>query len=142
MITALVMSSASLVGAVILSFTPVPGWLKLAAVAAWVGLSVVLLVIALRWPAIHHRHLFYRVNDEGLRIRRGVWWRAVIDVPRSRVQHTDVSQGPIERGFGLATLSVFTAGTEHARVALEGLGHQTALRIRDHLIEGQGVDAV
>lgn len=142
LITALTMSGATLIAAGILGLTGVAGWIKVVAIVAWLALSATLVVFAFRWPAIHHRHLFYRVDENGLRIRRGVWWRAVIDVPRSRVQHTDVSQGPIERSFGLATLVVFTAGTEHAQVGLPGLDHETALRIRDHLIEGQGVDAV
>jgi len=90
--------------------------------------------LAHRWPVIEHRHTSYRVDDEGIAIRRGVFWRHVIDVPRNRVQHTDVSQGPIERSFGLGTLVIFTAGTEHARVTLGGLDHGVALRIRDHLL--------
>lgn len=95
-----------------------------------------------RWPAIEYRHTFYRVDDEGLEIRRGVFWRVVINVPRSRVQHTDVSQGPLERRFGLGTLVVYTAGTDHARVDLGGLDHRVALRIREHLLPHEGPDAV
>jgi membrane protein YdbS with pleckstrin-like domain len=95
-----------------------------------------------RWPAIDYRHTFYRVDDEGIEIRRGVYWRVVINVPRSRVQHTDVSQGPIERRFGLGTLVIYTAGTDHAKVDLVGLDHQVALRIREHLLPGERADAV
>jgi membrane protein YdbS with pleckstrin-like domain len=95
-----------------------------------------------RWPAIEYRHTFYRVDDEGIEIRRGVYWRVVINVPRSRVQHTDVSQGPLERRFGLGTLVVYTAGTDHAKVDLGGLEHSTALRIREHLLPKEGSDAI
>jgi membrane protein YdbS with pleckstrin-like domain len=56
------------------------------------------------------------VDARGLEIRRGVFWRSVVNVPRSRVQHTDVSQGPLERSYGLGTLIVYTAGTDHAQV--------------------------
>ena len=55
-------------------------------------------------------------------------------VPRSRVQHIDVSQGPIERSYGLATLSIHTAGTEYSKVDLPGLGHSVALTVRDALL--------
>ena len=55
-------------------------------------------------------------------------------MPRSRIQHTDVSQGPYQRRFGLATLVVYTAGTEHASIAIEGLRHETALAFRDALL--------
>jgi membrane protein YdbS with pleckstrin-like domain len=94
------------------------------------------------WPAIQHRHIGYRIDGEGIEIRRGVWWRRVIHVPRSRIQHTDVSQGPIERNFGLATLHVFTAGTEHAEVTLGGIAHHTAIAVRDHLLAGADDDVV
>ena len=55
-------------------------------------------------------------------------WRSITHVPRSRVQHTDVSQGPLERRYGLGTLIVYTAGTDHARVSLPGLAWDTARR--------------
>lgn len=97
---------------------------------------------AQRWPGIEHRHASYKVDEWGIEIRRGVLWRKEIHVPRSRVQHTDVSQGPLQRSYGLATLVIYTAGTEYAKVELAGLDHSTALRIRDHLLVGRGSDAV
>jgi hypothetical protein len=97
---------------------------------------------AIRWPARAYEHTFYRVDDQGIEIRKGVYWRVVINVPRSRVQHIDVSQGPLERRFGLGKLSIYTAGTEYALVALRGLTHERALRIRDHLLPGETQDAV
>jgi membrane protein YdbS with pleckstrin-like domain len=63
-------------------------------------------------------------------------------VPRSRVQHTDVSQGPLERRYGLGTLVIYTAGTSHSRVNLEGLDHEVARRIRAHLLPKDEGDAV
>jgi uncharacterized protein len=135
----------ALVGLVALSIlwvSPAPGWVLalLAGIAAMVLL--VLGWVAQRWPEIEHRHASYRVDGDGIEIRRGVFWRNVIDVPRSRVQHTDVAQGPLERAFGLGTLVIYTAGTDHAKIDLAGLDHATALAIRDHLLPGEGDDAV
>jgi membrane protein YdbS with pleckstrin-like domain len=70
-------------------------------------------------------------------IRTGVVWRRIISVPRSRVQHIDVAQGPIERRYGLATLSIYTAGTGFAKVDLPGVPYPRAVRIRDHLLPGR-----
>ena len=95
-----------------------------------------------RWPAIAYRFASYRIDELGIEIRRGVVWRRVINVPKSRVQHTDVSQGPLERGSDLGTLVIFTAGTQFARVQLSGLPYADALRIRDHLLPGGADDAV
>lgn len=97
---------------------------------------------ALLWPPLRYRHTSYRVTPGALEIRRGVVWRVVIHVPRSRVQHTDVTRGPLERSFGLATVVVYTAGTEHASISLEGLDGDRATQIRDRLIPQDGDDAV
>ena len=118
-------------------------WIILVPVlVGWVVISALLLWMSERWPAIEYRHSSYRVDEGGIEIRRGVWWRAVINVPRTRIQHTDVSQGPLERRYGLGTLVVHTAGTEHARVELAGLEHGDALRIRDYLLPRDTRDAV
>ena len=106
------------------------------------GLGLLFIGLSLWWPGVAYKHTRYRVGELGIRIRRGVVWRTVQTVPRSRVQHTDVSQGPIERAFELATLVIYTAGTQHASISLGGLRHQVALGIRDHLIEGGDDDAV
>ena len=108
----------------------------------WVAVSASLGAWAFFWPAVQHRHTFFRLDPRGLRIRRGVVWRSAISIPRSRIQHTDVSQGPIERAAGLATLIVHTAGTQHASISLAGLSQPTAYGIRDFLIVGDEPDAV
>lgn len=97
---------------------------------------------AYRWAEIAYRHMSYRVDDDGIEIREGVIWRSVSNVPRARVQHTDVAQGPLDRKYGLGKLIIYTAGTQHSRVELPGLEHQTALAIRDHLLPRQAVDVV
>ncbi len=91
------------------------------------------MLLAYKWPALRHKHLRYLVHDDGLRIRRGVLWRKVIWIPITRVQHTDFSQGPVQRKFDLATLTVHTAGTSGASISLAGLEYQTASRLCDHL---------
>jgi hypothetical protein len=134
---------AGLIGALILlaALRPV-WWVGALALAAACALLAALAWFPLRWPELRHRHTSYRIDERGIEIREGVLWRRAVGVPRTRVQHTDVSQGPIERGFGLGTLLIYTAGTEHARVSLSGLDHATALSIRDYLIAGGHGDAV
>ena len=111
--------------------------------AAGLGAAVLMLSAAgaaacYLWPAVRYRHVRYRLDAHGVTIRRGVVWRTVTSVPTSRVQHTDVSRGPLERYFDLATLVIHTAGTRDASVTLSGLGHRAALDLRDRLIEAGG----
>jgi membrane protein YdbS with pleckstrin-like domain len=117
-------------------------WRIVLGVALTIGVGGFFAWLSHRWPEISYRHTFYRVDAEGLEIRRGVAWRHTIIVPKSRVQHTDVSQGPLQRRYALGTLIVYTAGTDHAKVELPGLSHARALRIRDHLLPSGGDDAV
>lgn len=120
-----------------------PGWLM-----AGVGFGLWLMAVALltwrlwTWPAKAYEYASYRLDADGLEIRRGVIWRSIINVPRSRVQHTDVSQGPVERSHGLSTLIVHTAGTANAQVSLSGLSRETAVALRDQLLPRDDRDAV
>jgi membrane protein YdbS with pleckstrin-like domain len=124
------------------AFGGIPSGVYLALLGGWLVLFGTALTFGYKWPDLHHRHLRYRVDETGVRIRRGVWWRKVISIPTSRVQHTDVSQGPVQRTFDLATLTVFTAGTEGASISLEGLEHGVAKRLRDHLLPDHHADAI
>lgn len=142
LITAAVISLVQGVSALIVAVTPAPLWAKLLVALAWPVVTGLLAWLSWAWPVVEHRHEAYRVDDLGIEIRRGVVWRSVVNVARSRVQHTDVSQGPVERRFGLGTIRIHTAGTESAEVDLHGLAHETALAIRDHLLQGRGDDAV
>jgi membrane protein YdbS with pleckstrin-like domain len=108
-------------------------WLAAVVTGAWA---------AERWPVLQYAHTGYQLDRDGLQVRRGVLWQTVTHVPRSRVQHTDVSQGPLERRYGLGTLVVYTAGTDHARVALPGLAHEVARELRDELRPERVDDAV
>ena len=88
-------------------------------------------------PAVRYDTTWIRLDEDGLDYEHGWLWRHHVSVPRARIQHTDVTQGPYERRFGLATLVVHTAGTEHASISIDGLSHHAALAFRDALL-GRG----
>lgn len=86
------------------------------------------------WQPLRYRRLTYRVDGMGLTIQGGVWWRTQTSLPRARIQHSDVSQGPLQRRYGVATLKLYTAGSRYTKVELEGLRHDYALALRDQLL--------
>ena len=129
-------------GSTLIAASSWPAWAMAAVTAIWFGVTAGLGWWLQVWPAISYRYASYIVDASGMEIREGVVWRTVTNVPRSRVQHTDVSQGPLERRFGIATLVIHTAGTDAAVVSLHGLTRETALAIRDHLLPREGPDAV
>jgi membrane protein YdbS with pleckstrin-like domain len=92
-----------------------------------------LLYVILISPGRRYRAWGYRMDAEELQLSHGVWTRVQTIVPLERVQHIDISQGPLERGFAVCRLLVHTAGTMHSRVVLPGLARATAERMRDEI---------
>jgi len=131
--------SFGLLGALFALLTP-RRWLW--CLALWIVGTIAFAWFSYRWPEIEYRRTSYRLDDNGIEIRMGVFWQKVMNVPKSRVQHTDVAQGPFERRHGLGHLVIYTAGTDHSRVELPGLAHQHALQIRDQLLPREPGDAV
>ncbi|MFI4898254.1 MAG: PH domain-containing protein [Phycisphaerales bacterium JB059] len=130
-------ASVTLALLVVLTLDLVIGWWAWTVrVPVWAGVTLTvlgMLWLAIVWTRLSHNATVFRVNEQGLEIRRGVLWRRVISVPRSRVQHTDVGQGPLQRRFGLSTLTVHTAATRTPSVQLVGLARETAMRVRENL---------
>lgn len=124
----------ALVGLVFLWFTVESAWVFYSLLGAGATLCLGSWVMSLVWPGIDHRHASWRLDAEGLEIRQGVFWKHRVTVPLGRVQHSDVSQGPLQRMYDLGTLKVHTAGTTNASVGLEGLEHRVALELRDLIV--------
>jgi len=118
------------------------GWLFYICLAVGAILYLLLLWYTIFWPAIEHRNRSWRLTDVGLELRHGVWWKHMHAVPWSRVQHADVTQGPLQRMYGVGTLTVHTAGTANSSVNLSGLSHEVAIQLRDEIIRQRAMGDV
>lgn len=94
-------------------------------------LVLLALYLVLVAPGRRYRAWGYQLSPEELHVAHGVWTRVETHVPLARVQHVDVSQGPVERAFGVCRLILHTAGTMNSRVVLPGLTRAGAEAIRD-----------
>jgi putative membrane protein len=90
---------AALVGIAVLSY-----WLPLAP-----ALLALLPLLGLG-AALERRFHRYAITDDLLFVSRGVWRRRLWLVPLGNVQSLSLSQGPIQRRLGLATLAIDTPG--------------------------------
>lgn len=117
-------------------------------IESWIVWSIVvavvlfIFVLGFIWAKKSYLYTWYWLTDEGLYIQRGVIWRRKTLVPRNRIQHTDVAQGPLQRKFNLAKLVVYTAGTRDASVPLDGLSFDVANGLREQLRQDGDDDAV
>jgi membrane protein YdbS with pleckstrin-like domain len=111
-----------------------PRWLWWTVAFLWGPFTVAIALLSYRWPPIEFRYSRYRIDEQLIEIERGVLFRESVAIPRSRVQHLDVSQGPMMRRHGLGQLAIYTAGTEYSQVTLAGLSYEIAQSLRDRLL--------
>ena len=134
LIFAIVISIGILIG--LLAMLVSSGLGTLLGVTTGVGAIVIVLLFAsaFAWPVWEYNCTSWRLNETGLEIHHGVFWQHRISVPVARVQHADVSQGPLQRRFELGKLTVHTAGTQNASVELNGIAHDVAVDLRNRIV--------
>jgi uncharacterized protein len=76
----------------------------------------------------------YAEREDDLLVRRGVMFARLSVVPYGRMQFIDVTAGPLERTFGLATVRLHTAAAA-TDARIPGLARAEAARLRDRLAE-------
>ncbi|MFE1923987.1 PH domain-containing protein [Streptomyces asoensis] len=74
----------------------------------------------------------YAERADDLLISRGVLWREETVVPYGRMQLVEVTSGPVERHFGLASVQLHTAAAA-TDATIPGLEPAEAERLRDRL---------
>jgi len=95
-------------------------------------LAVLILAII---PQRTYRRLRYRLTERMLHSVHGWMFHTDTIVPFVRVQHLDVTRGPLDKLFGTASLVVHTAGTHNSIVTVHGLAPDRAAEIRDIIRE-------
>jgi hypothetical protein len=76
----------------------------------------------------------YAEREDDLLVRRGVLFSRLSVVPYGRMQFVDVTAGPLERSFRLATVKMHTAAAA-SDARIPGLEREEAARLRDRLAE-------
>ncbi|EFG64856.1 integral membrane protein [Streptomyces sp. SPB074] len=125
----------------LLSLCTVPPALLVAGLAGWLagpvwGLFALLplAVLGCGWVLLarNWRSWGYRERADDLLLARGVLWRRETIVPYGRMQLVEVTSGPVERRFGLASVQLHTAAAA-SDACVPGLLPAEAERLRDRL---------
>lgn len=87
--------------------------------------------LIMRVPLRRYHARGFAMGADRLRVVRGMLFHSDTVVPFGRVQHIDLNQGPLERYYGLATLTLHTAGSHNASVHLPGLLNEDAAAMRE-----------
>ena len=81
-------------------------------------------------PFFRYRRYLYAIDSECIYIREGFLWVTETVVPLERLHKIAMSQGPIDRSFGLTKVIVTTAGGD---ATIRFLEYETAQSITDSL---------
>lgn len=96
--------------------------------------SVLVTGFAAVYAMLRYASWGYLLREEDVVIQSGVWWKVRRCVPRSRVQHVDITSGPLGRAFGIVEVHLYTAGGMGAVAQIEGLSPDAAEQLRAALV--------
>lgn len=77
----------------------------------------------------------YQVRQHDLVYKSGLWWRSEVAIPFVRVQHSEVTQGPIARWMGYSTLNLFTAGGSQSDLSIPALLPERAEKLKAYIAQ-------
>lgn len=105
---------------------------------AWVwipvGVVIAITLITLIILPRQAKALGYMLRKDDVVFRRGILWQRMVAVPYGRMQLVDITQGPLDRAFGVSQLKMVTAAATTG-VQIPGLSQEAAEALRDTLIE-------
>lgn len=105
---------------------------------SWWWIPLAAFLVLWLWRFVRAPRVFrrwgYAETDDDIYLTRGLLWRELTCVPYGRMQLVNVSSGPIERQFGLASVELVTASTS-GTITIPGLARPDAIALRDRLIE-------
>jgi putative membrane protein len=90
--------------------------------------AVAILLIGIVGTIIYWRRFEYRVGRDEIRIDSGILSRRHRSIPFDRIQDVDITQGPLARLLGLATVKFETGAGGGGANADEGVLHTIALQ--------------
>jgi membrane protein YdbS with pleckstrin-like domain len=98
-----------------------------------IGLVLLVLIVSFWsfWIPLYYTSVVYRLTNDEITWRRGVWFRRTGIVPYARITNVDIVQGPLMRHYGISSLKIQTAGYSaqaQSELSLEGIEEPEELR--------------
>lgn len=118
-----------LVAAVVLALVLHQTWVWIPA-----GVVVLITLITLIILPRQAKAIGYMLRADDIVFRKGILWQRMIAVPYGRMQLVDITQGPLDRAFGVSQLKMVTAAATTG-VQIPGLTQAASEALRDTLIE-------
>ena len=96
--------------------------------------GVFLLALALVFLAkAYFRRKKFKIAEKNISYQEGILYQKETLVPFARIQHIEIDEGPLERFFSIATLSIYTAGDSGRDLKISGLELMKAQEIKSFI---------
>ncbi len=100
---------------------------------ACLAILLIAFLLMAYWIGRYWGTIRYTLTRDDMTWRRGVWFRNTGIVPYNRITNIDITQGPLSRSFGIASLKIQTAGysgpnQRSSEIRLDGITEFEELR--------------
>jgi uncharacterized protein len=96
--------------------------------------GIFLLALALVFLAkAYFRRKKFKIAEKNISYQEGILYQKETLVPFARIQHIEIDEGPLERFFSIATLSIYTAGDSGRDLKISGLELMKAQEIKSFI---------
>lgn len=82
----------------------------------------------------------FALRDKDIHYKSGWIFRRKTTIPYNRIQHCELSSGPIDRIFDLTNLQVYTAGGSHSDLSIPGLSTEVGDSLKKFILHKIGID--
>jgi membrane protein YdbS with pleckstrin-like domain len=124
------MTIITVLTAFLLIINPLP----LIIATGFIALTILVAALVIKLIHLKANNIAYGLFKHEMVLREGLFWVSTTALPFTRLQHVNLSQGPIERKFNLVTLKCFSAGSGMAEIDLPGINADLAEHLRQHLL--------
>lgn len=94
--------------------------------------TLAILIFLAYWIPKYYDTIIYKLTENEIVWKRGVWFKKTGIVPYNRITNIDIIQGPLSRRLGIASLKIQTAGYSGqqagAEIRMEGVEQFEELR--------------
>jgi len=100
---------------------------------------LITMILILLWIPAFYNSLQYTIEDDYVRSDSGVFWKKHVTVPFNKITNIDITEGPLQRMFGIGTIHLQTAGAggqQGPKAELRLLGIRNLDWVKDIIMEG------
>ena len=97
------------------------------------GIWLLFVIMAFGLERLRYLAIGVALRKHDLTYRKGYLLKKQVTLPFNRIQHTEISQGPLARKFKLSALKIYTAGGSGSDLNISGLDPERAQELKDYI---------